>query len=554
VYLTLFPRRFAALLSFFVGSAGSVSIVGSMVGRGTSPSACYVCFDDGPSSPFDPLDGVSEDGGEDGVIFETRVSKGVKEMGVREAAEEAVREAMGEMEGLEAEIYGNVMPSLRDVGKTASGKFVPGPPSTPPAIPLMKIDSSVPPPPPTGRGGGRRRGGGGEGENYSEGPSDSPDSLRGKHQTGEHVGHDSPPSDGPPASPNQPSASIFTRKDMLLARVASSRKGMKEFSSSNLVHSYDLSSDFMSALVEQLRDTYGEGMELDDPTILGGEVWRKRGFKVEEEGESNGRIKPKDAVERVLEDSKVMGLFEVFLKKEFAGESTDFLKDVKAWEVGREMRGKEEVLAKAKEIFKKYIKEGGDEQVNLPQALVKKVQGRIKDLETGKGGWEGIFDECKDEIVEMLASDKITRFLDWKEVRGRKEVFEKCVRMEAKIEKEARKKKKKKDEEREDENGGGAEEGNAKAKAKEETEKDEGLNLSRLFASQIGIVCPYDNDVLKVMDVGCENKSGFLRKVKGLDKTVGKENYKIGVLYVGEGQTNQKDILKNCYGSREYER
>ncbi|GMH73055.1 hypothetical protein TrRE_jg2354 [Triparma retinervis] len=414
--------------SFFVGSGSNMSIMGSMIGRGTSPSSCYVCLNDGrgdgDEDDYDMLDGVEEEG------------------------------------------QGRA-PGLGELGKTASGAVIPGPPP-------MKRDSSVPPPPP---------------------PLPRPLSN----------------SSSESKSPN--SAQQFSRKDMLLARVASSRKGEKftnGFTNGmGIISDYDLSTDNLKELVDNLFSKYGG--DLDDPTMLGGDWAKERGFQGDVVG-GVGRIRLKDAVERIIKDRTMSALFVKFLKKEYAMESWNFLKEVEGWVEGWD--GADE--KKAEEIWERFVKEGGEEQVNLPQKMVQKVKERMEGGVKGYG--KDMFDGCVEEIVEMLARDKITRFLDSPECKERKEVFELCVRMEAK--------------------GGG----------------EEGWNLSRLFASQIGLICPYDCEVLKVMHASGDKRSTFMRKLKFLDARRGRENVKIGVLYCGKGQTSQRGILANKGGSDVYER
>jgi len=81
------------------------------------------------------------------------------------------------------------------------------------------------------------------------------------------------------------------------------------------------------------------------------------------------------------------------------------------------------------------------------------------------------------------------------------------------------------------------------------------FDVTRLFASQIGLLQPYESSMFKVLDVHKDEKkfNNFVRNVKFLDSTRCRESVKVGVLYVGAGQTHQKEILANKRGSSEYE-
>lgn len=74
--------------------------------------------------------------------------------------------------------------------------------------------------------------------------------------------------------------------------------------------------------------------------------------------------------------------------------------------------------------------------------------------------------------------------------------------------------------------------------------------FSRLFSSHIGLT---SLEQLKMRIYPVDASAKFFRSLKQLDRTSSRECHKIGVVYVGPGQENQREILKNERGSADYE-
>jgi len=70
----------------------------------------------------------------------------------------------------------------------------------------------------------------------------------------------------------------------------------------------------------------------------------------------------------------------------------------------------------------------------------------------------------------------------------------------------------------------------------------------RIFLSQLGFLGEEGRKRLQLVD----NNTLFVRSLKELDSLKGREIHKLGILYVGPGQEDQNDILKNSNGSELY--
>ena len=73
----------------------------------------------------------------------------------------------------------------------------------------------------------------------------------------------------------------------------------------------------------------------------------------------------------------------------------------------------------AHEIYDKFVKSGSDEEVNLPATMVTKIS---KDL--GDQNYDSLYDQAEDEIVALLARDKLPRFLANPDVKKKLEDLE----------------------------------------------------------------------------------------------------------------------------------
>ena len=138
-------------------------------------------------------------------------------------------------------------------------------------------------------------------------------------------------------------------------------------------------------------------------------------MKFESQGDEAKRISS-EVVLRVLNDTEMRDLLEKFLVKEFAEESFHFWVEVTKF---KELGEGVEMEKKAKEMFKEFVKQGSNQQINIPQSMVKTVK---KALDSGNVTI-GIFDDALKEVVAMLARDKLRRFLKEDSVSHRQDIL-----------------------------------------------------------------------------------------------------------------------------------
>ena len=86
-------------------------------------------------------------------------------------------------------------------------------------------------------------------------------------------------------------------------------------------------------------------------------------------------------------------------------------------------------------------------------------------------------------------------------------------------------------------------------------------NMDETYSSGGGSIPPaftffnlYDPSILQSDCLALEGEEQLLRALNVLDRTPCRDTVKIGVVYVGEGQTSELDILSNAVGSPRYER
>ncbi|GMI30952.1 hypothetical protein TeGR_g7489 [Tetraparma gracilis] len=331
------------------------------------------------------------------------------------------------------------------------------------------------------------------------------------------------------------------RKDLLLARMHSNPVGGGGVA--EIFGDYDLAADNMKDVINEIGIT-----EVDDPTLMGNKYARGKDF----EGDQGGgeiRYRPVETVLRVLHDDTVTAMFSKFLKKEFALESYTFWKEVQDFKLQDKAEGRK---VSAELLFKGFVEEGSDDQINIPSGMVTEVKERMKKGDFG----QDLFDNALEEVVKMLARDKLPRFLKLDEVKDRFNVYDGCVKCSARVDEWAKKQGKvEKDRIVKDRKiGPPLVKVDSKKKNAEYTDR---FDVTRLFASQIGLLQPYESSMFKVLNVHDDQKkfNNFVRNIKHLDsKCACREAVKVGVLYVANGQTHQRDILANKRGSAEYEK
>ncbi|GMH87160.1 hypothetical protein TL16_g10771 [Triparma laevis f. inornata] len=355
--------------------------------------------------------------------------------------------------------------------------------------------------------------------------------------------------DGVKDSDGDGEQAALDRKALLLARVNSRGKAKKSSMAGTFFEDFDLKSDPLKDALSTM-----EVFEVDDPTLLGNKFAIEKEFSGDLSTGSAGdsaRIRPVESVLRILNDDVVSKLLQKFLKKEVALESYNFYVEVNEFKAGS-------AGVTGQSIFDKYVKEGSDEQINIPSGMMTEIK---KCLEEGGGVFGSeTFDAAVNEVVTMLARDKLPRFLNSDGVVERKDLYERCVKLAMRVEDGEKK--------AEGKMGGGGSPKRGEKKvpmvARQDAESmlsagiDDALlgNVTRLFASQIGLLQPYDNDLFKVLRVTKDDDKKFktfVRNLQHLDITRSRETVKIGVLYVGNGQTNQKEVLANQKGSVMYE-
>jgi len=141
-------------------------------------------------------------------------------------------------------------------------------------------------------------------------------------------------------------------------------------------------------------------------------------MKFESQGDEKKRISS-EIVLRVLNDTEMKDLLEKFLTKEFAEESFHFWVEVTKFKEQRADGGG--VEAKAKEVFMEFVKQGSNQQINIPSIMVKEIKNAID--QGGEKVTLNIFDDALREVVAMLARDKLPRFLTDDSVKHRQDIL-----------------------------------------------------------------------------------------------------------------------------------
>ena len=103
--------------------------------------------------------------------------------------------------------------------------------------------------------------------------------------------------------------------------------------------------------------------------------------------------------------------FEKHLQSEYSQENLAFYKAVQAF-AKNAAAGDGDAAKAAKDIVQKYVKEGAEEQVNLPGPTTKRCLEKVAAVEAAGGGgaaWADVFKEAEAEIFKLMERDTCAR-------------------------------------------------------------------------------------------------------------------------------------------------
>ncbi|KAH8057505.1 protein serine/threonine phosphatase [Aureococcus anophagefferens] len=119
--------------------------------------------------------------------------------------------------------------------------------------------------------------------------------------------------------------------------------------------------------------------------------------------------RPRGRSRRILTDTKEQGELFKFLKTEFAEELLDCYRAIRRKELFKKGDDQAPRIAEAKRINDVYCKPGAEFQVNLSSRLVRKLK---KDLGDDANVTVHLYDKISDDLVLMIAKDKLKRFVE----------------------------------------------------------------------------------------------------------------------------------------------
>ena len=99
--------------------------------------------------------------------------------------------------------------------------------------------------------------------------------------------------------------------------------------------------------------------------------------------------------------------FEKHLQSEYSQENLAFYKAVQAF-AKNAAAGDGDAAKAAKDLVQKYVKEGAEEQVNLPGPTTKRCLEKVAAVEAAGGGgaaWADVFKEAEAEIFKLMERD-----------------------------------------------------------------------------------------------------------------------------------------------------
>ena len=249
---------------------------------------------------------------------------------------------------------------------------------------MASDNSSIPPPPPalpTPMG-----------KSSSGVPTPQPPPARYREPSSNSI--PAPPPGPPPPAPRNPDEVVrfaegvnkerysgVGRKATLLARVRSTGKNGKGIASEvTFFEDFDLRNDPLADALKTMQTP-----KVDDPTLLGNKFAHKLPFEGDlstGEGAESTRLRPVEVVERILNDHAMSQHLLKFLKKEVAHESYVFYMNVVMYKKDFFLdMDKSKVTAMA--MYEQFIKEGGEDQINIPSGMVSKVRLRLNGSRSG---------------------------------------------------------------------------------------------------------------------------------------------------------------------------
>jgi hypothetical protein len=110
----------------------------------------------------------------------------------------------------------------------------------------------------------------------------------------------------------------------------------------------------------------------------------------------------------VLTHKKARQLLVYFLKSEYADESIEFYDAVATYKQCADAAEREK---QAKRLVEQYVPDGAPRQINVPSHTQQRV------LKAHKEGSIGLdtFDECRQEVYQLMSKDSLARFVQTKE-------------------------------------------------------------------------------------------------------------------------------------------
>jgi len=120
-------------------------------------------------------------------------------------------------------------------------------------------------------------------------------------------------------------------------------------------------------------------------------------------------------LEHILNHCQMRHAFETFVEKEHASENILFVDAVSSYKAGHGDRGPVQNFEIAEQIIQSYLDQNADQQVNVPQAMVKKCYAEYEAMASKidpsrRNPSLDLFDSCRSEVVKMMEMGFLSRF------------------------------------------------------------------------------------------------------------------------------------------------
>lgn len=120
-------------------------------------------------------------------------------------------------------------------------------------------------------------------------------------------------------------------------------------------------------------------------------------------------------LEHILNHCQMRHAFEAFVEKEHASENILFVDAVSSYKAGHNSRGSVQNLELAELIIQSYLDKNADQQVNVPQAMVKRCYAEYESMASKidpskRNPSLDLFDNCRGEVVKMMEMGFLSRF------------------------------------------------------------------------------------------------------------------------------------------------